>query len=54
MATAAMTRLSRLLTSSSIIFATKQALQVPRSLHPTIRLRDLCLSRGQRTQDTGI
>ncbi|KAH3741610.1 hypothetical protein DPMN_048335 [Dreissena polymorpha] len=32
----------------------EQALQVPRSLHRTLRLRDLNASRGHRTQDSGI
>ncbi|KAH3885247.1 hypothetical protein DPMN_009240 [Dreissena polymorpha] len=32
----------------------EQALQVPRSFHSTLRLRDLDVSRRHRAQDTDI
>ncbi|KAH3834199.1 hypothetical protein DPMN_107518 [Dreissena polymorpha] len=51
MATAAMARLSRLWTSSSINSPTKYRLY---KSHVASRLLDMNASRGHRTHDTGI
>ncbi|KAH3827704.1 hypothetical protein DPMN_129645 [Dreissena polymorpha] len=55
MATVAMARLSRFFNKQFHQLPNPvQVLQVPRILNPTLRLRDMDASRGQRTQDTNI